>query len=193
MLKKWNFAVILSLKHKWVVKRFQFGSYFMINCAETDDDIFRNFWFLNSYRLTLYLNLTGVSHWSPQFLSVISLASGMYQKRGKCHKHCKTIHTWGSWFRNWWNNISNLQLEIPVVYYSWTRAWEIVCIVYHKPIYSNLALLNANIFLCTPKKFKASAFMYAFFSIAYCFLSAECPLFSLIDLFWFYCFAKLIE
>ena len=114
-------------------------------------------------------------------------------KRGKCHKHCKTIHTWGSWFRNWWNNISNVQLEIPVVYYSWTRAWEIVCTVYHKPIYSNLALLNANIFLCTPKKFKATAFMYAFFSIAYCFLSAECPLFSLIDLFWFYCFAKLIE
>ena len=88
-----------------------------------------------------------------------------------------------------WNNISNLQLEIPAVYYSWTRAWEIVCTVYHKPSSSNLALLNVNIFLCTPKNFKASAFMYAFFSSAYRFLSTECPLFSLIDLFSFYCFA----
>ena len=34
-LKKWNFAVILSLKHKWLVKRLKFGSYFMINCGET--------------------------------------------------------------------------------------------------------------------------------------------------------------
>ena len=94
ILKKWNFAVILSLKHKWVVvKRLKFGSYFMINCGETDNDIFRNFWFLNSYRLTSYFKLTGVSYWFPQFLSVIMLASRMYQKREKCHKHCKTMHT----------------------------------------------------------------------------------------------------
>ena len=83
-LKKWNFAVILSLKHKWVVKRLKFGSYFMINCGETGNDIFRNFWFLNSFRLTSYLKLTGVFYWSPQFLSVASLASRMYQLRGKC-------------------------------------------------------------------------------------------------------------
>ena len=94
MLKKWTFAVILSLKHKWVVKRLKFGSYFMINCGETDNDIFRNFWFLNSYRLTSYLKLMCVSYWFPRLLSVISLASiGMYQKRRKCHKHCKNMHT----------------------------------------------------------------------------------------------------
>ena len=94
MLKKWTFAVILSLKHKWVVKRLKFGRYFMINCGETDNDIFRNFWFLNSYRLTSYLKLMCVSYWFPRLLSVISLASiGMYQKRRKCHKHCKNMHT----------------------------------------------------------------------------------------------------
>ena len=93
MLKKWNFAVILSLKHKWVVRRLTFGCYFTINYGETGNYIFRNFWSLNSYRLTSCLKLAGVSYWSPQFLSVTSLASGMYQKRGKCHKHCKTMHT----------------------------------------------------------------------------------------------------
>ena len=92
MLKKCNFAVILSLKHKWVVKRLKFGSYFMINCGETGNDIFV-WWFLNSYRLTSYLKPTGVSYWCPQLLSVISLASAMYQKRGKSHQYCKTMHT----------------------------------------------------------------------------------------------------
>ena len=48
MLKKWNFAVILSLKHKWIVKRLKFGSYFRINCGESGNDIFCSFWFLNS-------------------------------------------------------------------------------------------------------------------------------------------------
>ena len=93
MLKKWNLAVILSLKHNWVGKRLIFGCYFMINYGETGNYIFCNFWFLNSYRLMSCLKLTGVSYWFPQFVSVTSLASGMYQKRGKCHKHCKTMHT----------------------------------------------------------------------------------------------------
>ena len=44
MLKKWNFAVILSIKDKEIVKRLKFGSYCMINCGETDNDIF--LWFL---------------------------------------------------------------------------------------------------------------------------------------------------
>ena len=54
MLKK--FAVILTLNNIWVVKRLKFGSYCMINCGETCNDIF---WFLNGYKLT------GVSYWSP--------------------------------------------------------------------------------------------------------------------------------
>ena len=40
MLKKWNFAVILGIKDKWVVKRLKFGSYCMINCGEPDNEIF---------------------------------------------------------------------------------------------------------------------------------------------------------
>ena len=39
-LKKWNFAVILGIKDKWVVKRLKFGSYCMINCGEPDNEIF---------------------------------------------------------------------------------------------------------------------------------------------------------
>ena len=51
MLRKWNFAVMLSLKQKQVVKRLKFGSYCTINCGETGN-IFQNFWFFNRYRLT---------------------------------------------------------------------------------------------------------------------------------------------
>ena len=78
MLKKLNFAAILSLKHKWVVKRLKYGSYFMINCEETGNYIFDNFWFLNSYRLTSYSKLMGVSYWSLKFLSVVLLAREIY-------------------------------------------------------------------------------------------------------------------
>ena len=35
----------------------------------------------------------------------------------------------------------------------------IVCTVYRKPIYSNLELLYANLFLCAPKNSKAYAFI----------------------------------
>ena len=40
MLKKWNSAVILSIKDTWLVKRLKFGSYYVINCGETDNGIF---------------------------------------------------------------------------------------------------------------------------------------------------------
>ena len=43
MLSKWNFAVILSLNDKWVVKRLKFGSYCLINCGETGHDILLEF------------------------------------------------------------------------------------------------------------------------------------------------------
>ena len=42
--------------------------------------IFCNFWFLNSYSLMSHLKLTGVSYWSPQFLSVISLPVGCIKR-----------------------------------------------------------------------------------------------------------------
>ena len=42
-------------------------------------------------------------------------------------------------------NFSKLQLEILNVYYLWTRAWQIVCMVYHK---------YANLFLCCQKILK---------------------------------------
>ena len=82
-----------------------------------------------------------------------------------------------------WNNISNLQLEIPAVYYSWTRAWEIVCTVYHKPSSSNLALLNVNIFLCTQKISRPvhSCMPFSPLHIAFCQLSVLC-------LHWLICF-----
>ena len=40
LLKKWNFAVILTVNNKWVVKRLKFGSYCMMNCGETCNNIF---------------------------------------------------------------------------------------------------------------------------------------------------------
>ena len=40
ILKKWNFAVISSIKDKQIVKRLKFGSYCMINCGENDNDVF---------------------------------------------------------------------------------------------------------------------------------------------------------
>ena len=40
MLTKWNFAVILTLNNKWVVKRLKFVSYCMINDGETSNEIF---------------------------------------------------------------------------------------------------------------------------------------------------------
>ena len=40
MLKKRNFAVILTQDIRWVVKRLKFVSYCMINCGETGNDIF---------------------------------------------------------------------------------------------------------------------------------------------------------
>ena len=81
------------------------------------------------------------------------------------------------------NYICKHQLEILNVYYSWTRTWQIVCMVYHKYV---------NLFFCTSKNSKAYAFMYAFFPIGYRTLSTECPWFSLfflqhtirIVLFW---------
>ena len=97
MINKWNFAVIFTANDTWVVKRLKFGSYCMINCGETSNDIFC---FLNGCRLTSYLKLMGELYWSLrqpfsflQLLSVILLASRMHQKRAKWHKHCKTIHT----------------------------------------------------------------------------------------------------
>ena len=36
MLKKWNFAVILTVTNKWGVKRLKFVSHCMINCGETE-------------------------------------------------------------------------------------------------------------------------------------------------------------
>ena len=68
------------------------------------------------------------------------------------------------------NYICKHQLEILNVYYSWTRTWQIVCMVYHKYV---------NLFFCTSKNSKAYAFMYAFFPIGYHTLSTECPWFSL--------------
>ena len=44
---KWNFAVILSLHDKWVVKTLKSWSYCMINCKETDMTFSRNFRFSN--------------------------------------------------------------------------------------------------------------------------------------------------
>ena len=61
-------------------------------------------------------------------------------------------------------------MTILVVHYSLTRARQILYKVYHK---------HANLFLCTPKIYKAYAFMYAFYPIAYRSLSTECPWFSL--------------
>ena len=41
IVKKWNFAVTLSIKDKWVAfKRLKFGSYCMIKYGETDNDKF---------------------------------------------------------------------------------------------------------------------------------------------------------
>ena len=39
MLKKWNFAVILSIKDKSVVKKLKFGSCCMIKGGETNNGI----------------------------------------------------------------------------------------------------------------------------------------------------------
>ena len=50
MLKKWNFAVILSLNHKWVVEILKFGSYFMINCGETIFSVISGFWIVTGWR-----------------------------------------------------------------------------------------------------------------------------------------------
>ena len=43
MLRKWKFALILSLTDKLVVKRLNFESYCMINCGKTGNDIFPEF------------------------------------------------------------------------------------------------------------------------------------------------------
>ena len=49
MPRKWNCAVMLNLNDKWVVKRLRFGSYCMINCAETSNDIFLKFPIFNGW------------------------------------------------------------------------------------------------------------------------------------------------
>ena len=55
MLSKWNFAVILSLNDKWVVKRLKFGSCCMINYGETGNDILPEFlvfkWLISGWRI----------------------------------------------------------------------------------------------------------------------------------------------
>ena len=56
-------------------------------------------------------------------------------------------------FRNWWNDFSKLQLNILVVYYSLTRAQQIMCTVYCK---------YANLILCIQKISKAYALIYIF-------------------------------
>ena len=56
------------------------------------------------------------------------------------------------------NDISKLQLDILVAYYSLARAPQIVCTLYRKYV---------NLFLCTPQIYKVYAFMNAFFPIAY--------------------------
>ena len=80
-----------------------FKSYLAYFCHLGKFLIFFVFHVTLSVLMLMKWNFTVIWSWRvyhidhPQLLSVISLASGMCQK---WQKHCETMHTKGSWFRN---------------------------------------------------------------------------------------------
>ena len=153
MLSKQNFAVILSLNDKWVVKTLKSGSYCMINCEETRNDIFLKFpvFGMVDFKLMLYLKLIGASYqpFSPPpppppfsnncWVSYYWLVGGAKREENDISiaKRCipkaagSGIHEMIFPSSNWT--------------YLLTRTLQIVCAVYHK--YANLFLSICQKFL----------------------------------------------
>ena len=120
--------------------------------------IFCNFWFLNSYSLMSHLKLTGVSYWSPQFLSVISLPVGCIKREENVINIAKPcIHkAAGSGINGMLFTIFSWRYMLFIIHDTRLDKYRAQ---YHKPIYSNLASFHTNLFLCTPKNSKAYVFM----------------------------------
>ena len=114
-----------------------------------------NFWFLNGYRLTPYLKLMVVSNWPPPPICEFHIAvQWVLSKQNDVNIAKPSIHKAAVSGINEmiFPSFSWTYLDM-LVYYSSTRAWQIVCAVYGN---------YANLFLYA-KKFKSISIYVSLF------------------------------